>query len=150
MLRLLLIIVVLHFWALSPLAQTRAGDSPREWLLLLQKNKPDTNRIKLLLQLGKHHLFKRGEHKNDRIPWENDEIKSSAATKGFHSITLTLKNIKATAEILTEVFGYKLSDQEGNHDLLEAPEERAGYVAGGTNHHVAFRVKNEGEQMAYS
>jgi hypothetical protein len=65
MLRLLLTIVVLHFLALSPLAQTRAGNSPSEWLLLLQKSKPDTNRIKLLLQLGKHHLFKRGEYKND-------------------------------------------------------------------------------------
>jgi len=61
------------------------------------------------------------------------------------------------------VFGYKLAEQEGNRyrfitdavenagivDLLEAPDERAGYVAGGTNHHVAFRVKNEEEQMAF-
>jgi glyoxalase family protein len=103
------------------------------------------------------------KNQDNRIPWETNEVPSSVATKGFHGITLTLKNIKATAEILTDVFGYKLSEQEGNHyrfvtdavknagiiDLTEAPEERAGYVAGGTNHHVAFRVKNEEEQMIY-
>lgn len=103
------------------------------------------------------------KNQDKRAPWETGEVKSSVATKGFHSITLTLKNIKGTTEILTEVFGYKLAEQEGNRyrfitdavenagivDLLEAPEERAGYVAGGTNHHVAFRVKNEEEQMAF-
>lgn len=41
-----------------------------------------------------------------RKQWETDEIKASVATKGFRNITLTLKNIKATAEILTDVLGY--------------------------------------------
>lgn len=101
--------------------------------------------------------------KDNRPPWQTDTISPAVATKGFHSITLTLKNIKATAEILTELFGYKFLTKEGNYhrfitdnvanagiiDLLELPDERAGYVAGGTIHHVAFRVQNEEQQMAY-
>jgi glyoxalase family protein len=103
------------------------------------------------------------KEQDNRIPWETNEVTSPVATKGFHNVTLTLKNIKQTAEILTDIFGYRLSAQEENYyrfmtdstenagivDLLESPNERAGYVAGGTNHHIAFRVKNEEEQMAY-
>jgi glyoxalase family protein len=102
--------------------------------------------------------------KNDnRQAWETAEVKAQNATKGFHSITLTLKSIKGTADILTEVFGYTLLEQEGNRyryittnienaaivDLIEAPEEERGIVAGGTNHHVAFRVANDDVLMTY-
>jgi glyoxalase family protein len=100
---------------------------------------------------------------DSRTPWETVEIKSAVAIKGLHSIVLTLKDMKPTAEILTELFGYKLLAQEGNYyrfatdaattartiDLLELPDERAGYVAGGTIHHVAFRVKDREEQLLY-
>jgi glyoxalase family protein len=102
--------------------------------------------------------------KNDnRQPWETADVKAQNATKGFHSITLTLKNIKGTADILTEVFGYTLLEQEGNRyryvttnienaaivDLVEAPQEERGVVAGGTNHHVAFRVANDDVLMTF-
>ena len=97
-----------------------------------------------------------------RKPWETNEVNGSVAIKGFHSTTLSLKNTNSTAEILTDVFGYKLIKQEGNRyrfiteavesaaivDLLQSPEMPAGYIAAGTNHHVAFRVQNEQVQMA--
>ncbi|RZJ69392.1 ring-cleaving dioxygenase [Flavobacterium sp.] len=98
------------------------------------------------------------ETENDgRKPWETDEVKATVATRGFHNITLSLKDIKPTAAILTEIFGYKLVAQEVNRfryktdaienaaivDLVELPEEKHGHVAGGTVHHVAFRVQND-------
>lgn len=98
------------------------------------------------------------EVKNDsRKAWETADVKSDVAIKGFHSVTLTLNDIKATADILTDVFGYKLLKQEGNvsryqtdavdHaamvDLMEIPGIARGVNAGGTNHHVAFRVQDE-------
>jgi len=100
---------------------------------------------------------------DNRQAWETTEVKAQNATKGFHSITLTLKSIKGTADILTEVFGYTLLEQEGKRyryitsnienaaivDLIEAPEEERGIVAGGTNHHVAFRVANDDVLMTY-
>ncbi|SFD96862.1 ring-cleaving dioxygenase [Flavobacterium phragmitis] len=94
---------------------------------------------------------------DNRKPWETDEVKADVATKGFHNITLTLNDIKATAAILTEIFGYKLIDQEVNRyryatdavenaaivDLVELTDEKRGLNANGTVHHVAFRVKND-------
>jgi glyoxalase family protein len=94
---------------------------------------------------------------DDREPWTTDEIPARYAIRGFHSITLTLRSILPTATILTEIFGYQQSQQEGDRtryvtdavenasivDLVEAPSGSAGYNAAGTNHHVAFRVKDD-------
>lgn len=96
-----------------------------------------------------------------RTPWETSEIKKDTATRGFHSTTLTLQSIDETAKVLTDLFGYRLLAQEGNRyrfitdtvenaaivDLLEDPSGQRGRNAAGTNHHVAFRVKNEEIQM---
>lgn len=98
-----------------------------------------------------------------RNPWVTGEVAADSATRGFHSITLTQKNIRRTADILTEVFGYTLLEQDGNRyryitdavdnanivDLVEAPEMMIGHVAGGTNHHVAFRVKDDNVLMEF-
>ncbi len=103
------------------------------------------------------------KYPDERQPWTVPEVGAAVATKGFHSVTLTLKSIKETAAILTDVFGYQLKEQEGNRyrygtdaiptaaivDLVAAPDEARGINAGGTNHHVAFRVANEEVQMAF-
>jgi len=94
---------------------------------------------------------------DNRKAWETDEVKADVATRGFHNITLTLNNIKPTAAVLTEIFGYKLIDQDVNRyryatdavenaaivDLVELADEKRGLNANGTVHHVAFRVKND-------
>lgn len=98
-----------------------------------------------------------------RKPFETAEVKADAATRGFYNITLTLNDVKPTAAILTGIFGYKLVAQEGNRyryatdaiptanlvDLVEIPTEKKGIGAGGTVHHVAFRVKDDATQMAF-
>lgn len=98
-----------------------------------------------------------------RKPFETDDVNSAVATKGFHSITLTLKNVAPTAKILTDILGYTLLKQEGNFyrfvtdaienasivDILETPNAGPGVNAAGTNHHVAFRVKNDTILMDY-
>src|SRR5205814_7376581 len=100
---------------------------------------------------------------DDRKPWETAEVIAANATKGFHNIVLTLNNIKATAAVLTEVFGYTLLATEGNRhryatdaigsaaivDLLEVPGEPRGINSAGTNHHIAFRVKDEETLMEF-
>lgn len=100
---------------------------------------------------------------DQRKVWRTDEINETVATKGFHSVTLTVKNVHPTASILTDVFGYKSLKQEGNRyrfvtdaidnasivDIIEAPNLAAGLNAGGTNHHVAFRVKDENSQLEF-
>ncbi|HYE54463.1 MAG TPA: ring-cleaving dioxygenase [Chitinophagaceae bacterium] len=98
-----------------------------------------------------------------RKPWTTAGVNSDVATRGFHSVTLMLQKIDATAAVLTEVFGYRLLKQEGNRyrfvtdavenasivDLVAAPNEKPGHVAGGTNHHVAFRVRNDEVLMQF-
>ena len=100
---------------------------------------------------------------DNRTGWETNDVKRDVATKGFHNITLTVKNVTPTASILTDIFGYKLLKQEGNRyrfitdaiknaaivDILEAPNVAAGRGAAGTNHHVAFRVKDDNILMEY-
>lgn len=92
-----------------------------------------------------------------RKPWETDEVKANVSTKGFHSITLTLRSVADTAKVLTDIFDYTFSGQEGNRyryitsavenasiiDLIEDPDDPRGIPAGGTIHHIAFRVKDE-------
>ncbi|MDO3625256.1 ring-cleaving dioxygenase [Mucilaginibacter sp. BT774] len=98
-----------------------------------------------------------------REPWTIDEVAAENATRGFHHITITSNKMDATAKILTDVFGYKLLEQEVNRyrfvtdavenaaivDIVEIPAEIAGHVAGGSVHHVAFRVENEEVLMQY-
>ncbi|MCW3089955.1 MAG: ring-cleaving dioxygenase [Ferruginibacter sp.] len=98
-----------------------------------------------------------------RKGWGTTEVKTDVATKGFHSITLTLRNVTHTASILTDIFGYKLLKQEGNRyrfitdaienasivDMIEAPDLAAGIGAAGTNHHVAFRVRDDNVLMEF-
>lgn len=100
---------------------------------------------------------------DSRIGWETAEVKKDTATKGFHSIVLRVRDMQATAKVLTDVFGYKLLKQEGNQyrfitdavenaaivDIIEDANGKPGIVAGGTNHHVAFRVKNDDILMQY-
>jgi len=100
---------------------------------------------------------------DERKPWEIEGLKADHATRGFHSTTLSLQKIDETAKVLTDIFGYSLQSQEGNRyrfitdtvetaaivDLLEMPDGPRGTNAAGTNHHVAFRVKDENVQMEF-
>jgi glyoxalase family protein len=49
-----------------------------------------------------------------RTPWTTAEVSAAVATRGFHTVTLTLASVAATAEILTEVFGYTLLETHVN------------------------------------
>jgi len=103
------------------------------------------------------------KYEDPRTAWTTAEVGAGAATKGFHSVTLTLRSIKPTATILTDIFGYELKEQEGNRfrfitsaiptasivDLVEEPKGVHGLSGAGTNHHVAFRVPNEAVQMEF-
>ena len=90
-------------------------------------------------------------------------LKEHVAIKGFHSVVLTVRNAEQTAGILTDIFGYKLLTQEGNTyrfvtdavdsanivDIIEEPKGERGINAAGTNHHVAFRAKDDNILMEF-
>lgn len=100
---------------------------------------------------------------DDRKVWTTDDIKNENALKGFHNITFTLKKADPTIKVLTDIFGYDLQKQEGERyrfatdaietanlvDIIENDKIPAGRNAAGTNHHVAFRVKDDKVLMEF-
>jgi glyoxalase family protein len=108
---------------------------------------PDGLRLNLIVPAGE----------DNRRPWTTSDVKEDAAIKGFHSVVLSLRDIKGTAAVLTDILGYQLLTQEGARyrfvsdaidtanvvDLAEEPAGQRGINAGGTVHHLAFRVANE-------
>jgi len=100
---------------------------------------------------------------DNRKVWTTEEISSDVATKGFYTTTLTLNNADATSKVLTDLFGYELQQQDGNRyrfatnaietsnliDILEDPSAGRGINSAGTNHHIAFRVKNDDVLMEF-
>jgi len=100
---------------------------------------------------------------DDRKPWLTDDIKDENGLKGFYNITLTLKNATPTIKVLTDIFGYDLQKKKGDRyrfatnaietanivDIIENDEIPSGKNSAGTNHHVAFRVKDEQVLMEF-
>lgn len=98
-----------------------------------------------------------------REPWETDQVRAEHATRGFHGITITTNRLQPTADVLVNIFGYRLLETHVNRhrfvtdatehanivDVVEVPGEGAGHVAGGSVHHVAFRVKNDEVLMKF-
>jgi len=99
---------------------------------------------------------------DSRQAWETSEVSAEYATRGFHSVTITTNKLQPTANVLTELFGYKLTESHDTRsrfvtdtvehaniiDIVEVAGGGIGHVAGGSIHHVAFRVKDDKVLMA--
>jgi glyoxalase family protein len=85
-----------------------------------------------------------------------------SAIHGFHSATLSEEGYQRTAE-LVETLGFKLAAEDGSRfryaigageagamiDILCAPEEPRGSVLVGTVHHIAFRTRDDDQQLEW-
>jgi glyoxalase family protein len=103
------------------------------------------------------------ENEDSRNAWTIDGISNDNALKGFHNVTLTLQKAEPTIKVLTDVLGYSLQKQEDSRyrfatdtidtanfvDIIENSSVAYGRNAAGTNHHIAFRVKDENTLMEY-
>jgi len=96
--------------------------------------------------------------------WPDNPIPLEHALHGFHSVSVALDGYEKTARLLTNSFGYRLIEQSGNRfrfasagetapgrivDLLCMPAAGIGRVAAGSVHHIAFRAKDEAEQLKW-
>ncbi|MEI7486797.1 MAG: ring-cleaving dioxygenase [Chryseobacterium sp.] len=100
---------------------------------------------------------------DNRKVWTTEDIKDENALKGFHNVTLTLKKADPTIKVLTDILGYDLQKQEDERyrfatdsietanliDIIQNDKIVAGRNAAGTNHHIAFRVKDDNVLMEY-
>jgi len=97
-------------------------------------------------------------------PWPDSPVPAEQALHGFHSVSAALEGYERTARLLTDSFGYRLIEQSGNRfrfasaddsapgrivDLLCLPDTGMGRVAAGSVHHIAFRAKDEAEQLKW-
>jgi glyoxalase family protein len=97
-------------------------------------------------------------------PWNESPVPSEHAIRGFHSVSATLQSSEKTAKLITETFGYDLVQEDGNRsrftapgeagigktiDLISAPDAHPARIAVGSVHHIAFRVPNDEQQIAW-
>jgi glyoxalase family protein len=96
--------------------------------------------------------------------WADSTVPAEHSLRGFHSVSAALEGYERTAQLLRESFGYRLDKESGNRfrfiapsksgagrivDLLCMPDSRAGHVAAGSVHHIAFRAKDDNEQLQW-
>jgi glyoxalase family protein len=94
----------------------------------------------------------------------NSTVPAEHSLRGFHSVSAALEGYERTAQLLRESFGYRLVKESGDRfrfvapsesspgrivDLLCMPDSRAGHVAAGSVHHIAFRAKDDDEQLQW-
>ena len=99
----------------------------------------------------------------DRAAWSDGPIPLEFATRGFHSVTLSLKDKTRTAKLLTEIMGFQFLREEGNRaryaagehgtartvDILTLPGVHEGSVGVGSVHHVAWRTLTDEQQQGW-
>nr|WP_042180313.1 ring-cleaving dioxygenase [Kibdelosporangium sp. MJ126-NF4]CEL14324.1 Glyoxalase family protein [Kibdelosporangium sp. MJ126-NF4]CTQ88691.1 Glyoxalase family protein [Kibdelosporangium sp. MJ126-NF4] len=98
-----------------------------------------------------------------RNPWDTPLVPGEHAIRGLHSVTLSVSQEDATAAMFTDGLGLTFQHQDGNRlrfaagdggpgalvDVLVTPDAPSGLVAGGTVHHVAWRVPDDATQQAW-
>ncbi|TNC48294.1 ring-cleaving dioxygenase [Rubellimicrobium rubrum] len=94
-----------------------------------------------------------------RTPWTENGVGVEMGIRGFHSVTLTLQDIGATADLL-RLMGYREEGREGPVtrmrlaqgngaqivDLHEDPTVRPALQSAGSVHHIAFSVADKATQ----
>jgi glyoxalase family protein len=94
-------------------------------------------------------------------PWADGPVPIDRQVRGMHSVRLWERDLRATELLLTQLMGFSLAGQEdgwrrfgvegqGPGTLVEVkalPGERRGQWGTGGVHHVAWRVKDDEEQM---
>ena len=97
-------------------------------------------------------------------PWADSTVPVEHSLRGFHGVSIALEGYEQTAKLLTETFGYRLVEQLNSRfrlaapseagagrivDLLCRPDGSPGRVAAGSVHHIAFRARDDAEQLVW-
>ena len=108
-----------------------------------------------------HDSFALVEAGDDRAPWTGSDVPADAAIRGFHSVSMRLRDSGRMAELL-KFMGYQQAETNGNTTRFIVPEGNGAStidvetlpgapfadLGAGSVHHVAFAVKDRAEQLA--
>ena len=96
--------------------------------------------------------------------WTEGPIEKAHAVTGFHSATATVNGLEENNNLLREVMGMTLHEQENHRyrfrmtateapghflDVVYDPKAPLGRPGGGTVHHIAFRTENDASQLRW-
>ncbi len=96
------------------------------------------------------------------VPWEESPVPVAHQLRGIHSVRLWERRLASTETVLTDYLGFRLlGTDDGWHrygveeggsgqlvDVKEMPTERIGQMGSGGVHHVAWRVRDDEEELA--
>ncbi len=99
---------------------------------------------------------------DSRHPWVSRDVDEDMAIRGLHSVTIVVRALEPTLELMTKLLGYKLIETEGNRtrvgvhgggpgkalDIVVDPKAAAAVNGLGTVHHVAMAIGTGEEQLA--
>jgi glyoxalase family protein len=94
--------------------------------------------------------------------WDGGDVAAEHAIRGFHSVSLLLREAAPTSAILTDVFGFSELGSEGSTirfradgtqiggivDIRVAGDFLPGRQGGGSVHHIAFRAADDEAEFA--
>jgi glyoxalase family protein len=95
-------------------------------------------------------------------PWDKSPVPADKQIMGLHAVRLWEREIEATSEFLTKTLGFRAAGEEsgwhrfeigrggsGAHlEMRAVPQQSRGAWGVGAIHHVAWRVPDEGAQLA--
>lgn len=95
-----------------------------------------------------------------RDPWDSESVPAEHAVRGQHSSVLTVRDPAGTLRLLTEDLGLRVVQENAGRtrlaagdggpggvvDVVADPTAERGLTAGGTVHHIAFRVPDRATQ----
>jgi glyoxalase family protein len=139
-----------HFAAFGAEARITSTTSSEERLLV---SDPDGLQIELVAT----HL------EDPRDPWDSASVPAEYAIRGQHSSVLTVRDAEATIAVMTNDLGMRVLEHDGNRTRLAAGDGLPGALvdvhastlapeglqAGGTVHHIAFRVPDQATQQLW-
>jgi glyoxalase family protein len=100
---------------------------------------------------------------DSREPWDGSSVPAEHAIRGFDGVTLLHADSDVTERLLVDAMGFRRVAADGRRmrfesgdggsgtfvDLLHSPNVDPGRVAGGSVHHIAFRLADDDAQAEW-
>ena len=101
-----------------------------------------------------------GNDRDTRTPWTGNGVGAKDAIRGLHSVTMVVRSLGGTRALMTDLLGYRVTDESGNRtrfaaggdgpghtiDVVVDPDADAAVNGLGTVHHVAMAILTGEEQ----